>query len=328
MDLSGVAYGAQMGAPDNAAMHLLIPFAAAASEAGRSAGARLVLPRLQALLRRLALVWRDEGDELSLSPPHERALAHALGWQAADGCLPWAARHAHADGIAIGTQAWGLLTPAHWHLGTEQVSLADPDRLALDEAGSRELFEAVRGLFTSEGFAMHYGAPLRWYLAHESLAALPCASLDRVIGRNVDRWLGDDPAMRRLRRLQSEIQMLLYTHPAHDRRLELGLPPVNSFWLSGCGVAQSELAPAPRVDARLRGPALAEDWAAWAKAWETLDSGPLAEMLAAARSGLKVRLTLCGERSAASFHHAPRGLVQRLRAIWSLPRPAQLLESL
>jgi hypothetical protein len=206
--------------------------------------------------------------------------------------------------------------------------MADPDDLALDEAGSRELFAAVLGLFTSEGYAMHYGAPLRWYLAHESLAELPCASLDRVIGRNVDRWLGSDPAMRTLRRLQSEVQMLLYTHPANGRREAGGQLPVNSFWLSGCGMAQPEATPALRIDARLRSPALAEDWAAWAKAWQALDEGPLAEALAAVEAGLPVRLTMCGERAAVTFETAPRGPLHRLRAAWSRPALQPLLESL
>jgi hypothetical protein len=309
-------------------MHLLIPFAAPLSESGRAAAAALVLPRLQALLTRLAAVGRDDGDELSLSTPHERVLAQALGWRGADGCLPWAARAAAADGIDPGTQAWGQLTPAHWHLGTEQVSLADPGQLALDDAGSRELLEAVRDLFGSEGFAVHYGAPLHWYIAHDSLAALPCASLDRVIGRNVDAWLGSDPALRRMRRLQSEVQMRLHTHPANERRQAQGLLPVNSFWLSGCGVAQQATGPTPRIDARLRRPALGEDWAAWTKAWETLDEVPLAEMLAAAQAGQQVCLTLCGERSAARFETAPRGLLQRLRSAWSPPSMQAVLESL
>jgi hypothetical protein len=309
-------------------MHLLIPFAAPLSDAGRAAAATLSLPRLQALLARLEDTGRDHGDELSLSTPHERALARALGWQGADGCLPWAARAAGADGIKTGTQAWGLLTPAHWHLGTEQVSLADPGQLALEEVGSRELLDAVADLFTSEGFAVHYGAPLHWFVAHESLATLPCASLDRVIGRNVDGWLGSDPAMRRLRRLQSEVQMRLYTHTANARRLAQGLLPVNSFLLSGCGVAQSAIGPTPRLDARLRRPALGEDWAAWVKAWQTLDEGPLAELLAAAQTGQQVHLTLCGERGSATFESGPRGLLSRLRAAWSPPSLQPLLESL
>lgn len=309
-------------------MHLLIPFAAPLSEAGRHGAASLALPHLKELLLRWREVDRDVGDEFSLSPPHERARARALGLQGGSGLIPWAARAAAADGIDTGDLAWGLLTPAHWHLGTEQVSLIDPASLMLDAATSHAFFDAVRELFTSEGFALHWGAPLRWYAAHESLTTLATASLDRVVGRNVDAWLGSDPAARRIRRLQSEVQMQLYTHPLNDERTARGLLPVNSLWLSGCGPAQVASGAEPTRDERLRSPALAEDWAAWAKAWSTLDEGPLQQLLSMAESGMACSLTLCGERSAVRLEPAPRGLLQRLRGIWSPPAVTPLLESL
>lgn len=314
--------------PDNEAMHLLIPFAAPLSDAGRQAAAALVLPKLQALFVRLTEVQRDSADEWSLSPPHERALARALGWQGGSGLLPWAARAASADGLDPQNLAWGLMTPAHWHLGTEQVSLLDPEGLMLDETSARIFFDAIAPLFTSEGFVLHFAAPQRWYLVHPSLATLPTASIDRVIGRNVDRWLGKDPAARRLRRLQNEVQMLLHTHPLNEERAARGLLAVNSFWLSGCGLAQAATLPPPRVDERLRRPALGDDWAAWCQAWETLDAGPLGELLALAQTGAPVALTLCGECAWARWEPKPRSLQQRWRGLWSPVVPATVLETL
>jgi hypothetical protein len=311
-------------------MPLLIPFAAPRAAPWDELSA-LRLPHLQALLARWPLARRDEGDELSLSPPHERALALALGWHGADGCLPWAARAAAADGIDIGDLAWGQITPAHWHLGTDQVSLIDPAGLMLDEAASRTLFTAVQDLFTSAGWLLAWGAPLRWYAAHESLADLPTAALDRVIGRNVDRWLGQAPALRTLRRMQAEVQMLLYNHPLNDQRQSRGLLPVNSFWLSGCGPAQAQASPAPTVDERLRGPALAGDWPGWLRGWETLDEGPLQALLRSTDPGSAAApaLVLCGERGWARFEPGPAGLLdgllQRLRR---RPDPRSLLETL
>lgn len=272
------------------------------------------LPNLSALLASLDEVERDEGDEWSLSPPHERALARALGWQGGDGQRPWAARAARADGLDTADHAVGLVTPAHWHLGTHQVSLIDPASLMLSVDDSRALLDAVRELFVSEGFAVAFGAVDRWYLMHDSLAALATASLDRVIGRNVDRWLGSDPAARRIRRLQSEAQMLLAGHPLNAAREARGLLPVNSFWLSGCGLAQPECGPAPEVEARLRGPALAADLAAWCKAWESLDAGPLAALRQRVARGQPVRLTLCGERCAVTLAQGARGPWRRLAA--------------
>ena len=296
-------------------MHLLIAHASALSESCRHVLEDLNLPQLAALLSRMEPSTRSEADEFSLSTPHERALAEALGLAGPDGGLPWAARLAAQDGIDTGDLSWGLLTPTHWHVGVDHVTMLDPETLALGEDESREFLDAVRPLFESEGWALAWGAPTRWYAAHESLSELPTASVDRVIGRNVDAWMPDHPQSRLLRRLQQEVQMLLYTHPLNDRRAELGLLPVNSFWLSGCGVRQSESADSELVvDTRLRAGLMRDDWAAWAQAWRELDKSAVSDALDALRAGRPVRLTLCGERSAQGFQPATRSLWQHVKS--------------
>ena len=224
-------------------MHLLIPFASALSSEVVQRLPDLPLPHLARLLARLDPTTRDDADPYTMSPPHERALAAACGWHGGDGRYPFAAHAARADGVAIGDHAWGLVTPAHWHVGRDQVSMADPDALALDAAESRAFFEAVRGLFEGDGCSFAWGAPERWYAAHPAFDGLATASLDRVIGRNVDLWLGSgvgaSPAKAWVRRLQSEVQLLLYPHPLNEAREARGALPINSFWLSGCGRAQS-----------------------------------------------------------------------------------------
>ena len=317
-----------MGAADNGAMHLLVPFASALSEAGRHTLRDLALPHLDRALARLAPTARLGTDEYSLTPPHEAALAAARGWQGGAGTLPFAAHAAQADGIEVLDLAWGLLTPVHWHLGRDQVTLADPDALALDETASRALFEAVRELFESEGFALAWGAPQRWYAAHESLVDLPCASIDRVVGRNVDRWLPEGRPARLLRRLQNEVQMLLYSHPLNDAREAQGALPVNSFWLSGCGRRQDVEGEEPHADTRLRAPLLSEDWAAWAEAWRALDADALAPLADALERGEPASLTLCGERFAQRFDVAEGSLWSRLGRRFSHPGPADVLEAL
>lgn len=307
-------------------MHLLIPYAASHSERGIAALRSLKLPHLSRLLGRLRPTECLGSDEFSLTPPHELAHAQALGWQADDGCFPWAARQAVRDGIEPGTKAWGQLTPVHWHVGTDHVSLPDPTHLHLSAQESHALFEAVKPLFETEGWEMAWGAPTRWYAAHESLATLPSASLDRVIGRNIDLWLPSSPQARLIRRLQNEVQMLLYQQPLNDHRVSQGALPVNSFWLSGCGRFQAEAAPSLQVVDSLRAPALGSDWAAWADTWRTLDSGAIHEALDASRGGQGVTLTLCGERHAQRFEPQALGLWSRLKP--ASPAVAPVLEAL
>ena len=84
---------------------------------------------------------------------------------------------------------------------------------------------------------------LTWLLER----VLPAASLDRVVGRTIDDWMPRTPQAGPLRRLQQEMQMLLYTLPLNDERQRGGLLPVNSFWLHGTGAlpATRHAAPGP-----------------------------------------------------------------------------------
>lgn len=315
--------------PDTPA--LVVAFAGAGSEAARHALHDLPLPGLQRLLRLLQPVGRDDESELTFTPPHERALARERGWRGADGTVPlaaWLAQDAGLDGDK--SQPWCLLTPVHLHVGTEQVSMLAPEALRLDAITSRQMFDAIHPLFDSEGLALHWLGPQQWLVRHSMFDGLPTASLDRVIGRNIDRWLPDAPAARLLRRLQNEVQMVLHTHALNDEREHRGQLSVNSVWASGSGRApvSHRRADAAVLETGLRAAALGEDWTAWREAWQALDAGTLRDWAARAEAGEPLRLVLCGERSAAHFERQPRSLWQRWRARWNRPEPTAVLESL
>ncbi len=326
------------------AMHLLVPFAAPLSEAGRQALAGLSLPRLQRLMTLTREVAHgavgdalgEPADEFSRNTPHERALAQAWGLPPAeDGLVPLAAALARARGLTHDDagRGWALLTPTHWRLGAEDVSILAPELLALDETESRAWFDSAREWFESEGFELVWVAPTTWLARHPLLATLPSASLDRVIGRNVDRWLEPDPRARLVRRLQNEVQMLWHTHPLNAQREARGQFTVTGLWVSGTGVDPGrDAAPDLVVDDRLRPPALAEDWDAWRAAWQTLDEGPVAALVQRLEQAQPATLTLCGERAAARWEPATSsgvaGLMQRLSAAWRRPDVRAVLEKL
>ncbi|HEX2012583.1 MAG TPA: hypothetical protein VJN44_16775 [Roseateles sp.] len=283
-------------------MHLMISHASALGEACAQARQTLALPRLAALLGLLAPEAGHGGDEYSLHTPEERALAALWGWDAAPPStpLPLAAVQAQADGIEVGAAAWALLSPLHLSVGSDQITALDPQALRLDEAESRAFFASLAWLFPAEeGWRSAWGAPTRWYVAHDSLDGLAGASLERVINRNVDPWM---PEARRLRTLQNELQMALHRHPLNEAREARGVLALNSVWISGTGRARPRAAaPELQVEVRLREPLLGEDWAAWCEAWMALDAGPVAELLRRAQAGAAVTLTLCGERRAQSY---------------------------
>ena len=313
--------------------HLLIPGAASASEGCQQAQQGLVLPHLDRLLARLSPhpAQSDDGEETSFIPPHERALARALGLPAEDGRIPWAAWHRHQQGLSTNGEAWAFVTPCQWQVSTDHVTLRDPEQLGLDEAASRALLAIVAPWFAEDGITLHYDQPTRWLASGPLFADLATASLERVLLRDVRAWMPDAKQARTLHRLHSEMQMLLYTHAFNDERTARGLPVVNSFWVHGAGaLPQPVPAPSatPHMPTPLRDAALREDWRAWAQAWAALDAGPVAELLRQAEAGVPVTLTLCGERNARTFHSAPRSLAQRFQGFFRPLRATDLLHKL
>jgi len=326
--------------------HLLLAFAACA-DAGWQATVK-ALPAAQTrhfakLLQGMCVVHRDAADALSMSPPHERALArvHGLDRPDSDGLIPWAAwehvqRTQHEPGEETRARHWAYVTPCHWLMGREHATLSDPDALALSEADSRAFMAAIQVYFDADGIQLHYVAPQRWLAEGDIFNGLPTASLDRVLGRNVDPWLPSGNSGKTLRRLQNEMQMLLYTHPINDARSRQRQLPVNSIWFSGTGnlpergrrpaaTPERQQLSAPRALAEA---ALSQNWPAYAGAWAALDALQAKDWLARQSTGEVVRLTLCGERRALTFESAPRNWLGRFKQLFK-PKPLLgLLETL
>ena len=311
-------------------MHLLIPFAHCRSEGCAVVLRALKLPNLQKLLSRLAAQAADQSDPLSLSAPHERALARALTLPLTDGMIPWAALQASQTLAASG--AWGFITPCHWKIGSQHVVMSGATLTDLSEQDSKALLSAMQPYFAEDGISLHYHQPTRWLAQSDLFDGLATASLDRAAGHDVSLWLPTDSRARQLRRLQSEMQMLLYEHPVNEARSARGLPIVNAFWLSGTGALPPDLSPvhgaAPVVADSLREAALNEDWSAWGQAWEQLDATQCGALLQALQRGETVQLTLCGERAAQTFGSAPTRALTRLKHLFTRPQVNRFLDPL
>lgn len=311
---------------------MLVPFAASLAPGCSEALRALSLPHLEGLLARLAVTATDEGSEQTLSMPHERALAQARGLQAPDGLIPWAAWQVQQAGRDTRYAAWAWVTPCHWRVGRDSISMGHPQELQLDPQESQALLAAMQPYFEQDGIRLEYDAPTQWLARGEIFRKLPTASLDRVVGRVVDAWMSQGPSAAPLRRLQQEMQMLLYTHPINDERARGGLPAVNSFWISGTGALPATdmqaATPGLQITHYLRNAALREDWHAWASAWQQLDTGECARLGALLDAGQPVRITLCGDRSARTWSSEGGGMWRRMASLWSRRPAAQVLEAL
>lgn len=314
-------------------VHLLIPFASSTADGCVQALRGLALPQLEKLLARMAWVRTDAGDDQSLSMPHERVLARECGLPGGDGLIPWAAWQVRQAGHDPGDAAWARVTPCHWRVATDHVLMSHPQDLQLDAGDSQSLLAAMQPYFAQDGITLEYEAPTLWLAYGDAFRDLPTASLDRVVGQRIDPWMPRTAGAGPLRRLQQEMQMLLYTHEVNEERVRGGLLPVNSFWVSGTGAlpADREFAPPPglQVIHYLRDAGLLGDWRGWSAAWQQADSKECARLLGVLDKGGTVTLTLCGERSAQTWSTAGSGgIMRRVSGLFNRPRAAALLESL
>jgi len=325
-------------------MHTLITHAAAPGPHCQQALAHLKLPNLAKLLQRLSPGARWSVEPNALSPVQEHVLAHAAGLLGggalADGLIPWAAHEAHALGLTTlhGLEGWAWITPCHWTVQSDHVEMADPLQLALTPHDAHALFQAMQPYFAEDDitlFAPQHGQPsARWLAKGAVFADLPTASLARVAGQVVDAWMPRQAQAAPLRRLQNEMQMLLYTHHVNDQRSKQHLPIVNAFWASGTGTLAGDAADKPTTAApisvrdALRAPALHDDAAAWVTAWHALDDTTLAHDLQRAQQGEPVQITLCSDTQARTLHTTPLSPWERLRRRVLPPQARALLKTL
>ena len=313
-------------------MHFVIPFASTSGPQCQLALEKLELPHLCILLRALSANPALIGADSDLSPLHERVLSCDLY---ADGLIPWAALRAAALPYFRAGAAYGLVSPCHLEVHADHISMKDPARLDLMEDESQALLMAMQPYFLEDGLTLHWLQADTWLVEGEALRGLATASLERVRGQSVDRWMPRQDAAKLLRRLQNEMQMLLYTHPTNDARVARGAPMVNSFWLSGTGDLAADPRPMLRATVlyALTAPALRDDAQAWVQAWQALDAGPLAELVMALKNGPvegadPISLTLCGSHRAQTWSQQPRSLWSRLLGTFDTTRPATVLKTL
>ena len=193
----------------------------------------------------------------ALSSSADRALAQCLNLELEDGLMPWAWHHFQgrtpsqepagglpASRIHSGTPSpvpeedhgYALVSLCNWHVASGQVVM-QPAR-TITQAESFEFKNTLAPYFLEDGIELFDHCPGTWLARSPLFKNLPSASMERVMGQDVTPWLigrGAAPlqqaCVRTLRRLQSEVQMLLYHHPINDQ----GLTPLNSIWFSGTG---------------------------------------------------------------------------------------------
>ena len=336
---------------DNRAMHIVISHAAAPGPRCRAASAALQLSHLQALLPQLGTKTLHTGSPDSLTPLAEQL---ASGQAYPDGLVPWAAWLAQAQGRYQSGQHWALISPCHLQIHSDHVAMHDPYGLELTEDESRTLMAAMQPYFEEDGIALHWHSATSWLAQGQVFQDLASASLARVRAQPIDPWIPRQSAAQGLRRLQNEMQMLLYTHALNDARSARGLAPVSGFWISGTGSPVQASAPDPlraspandaltqtlhRLGAAnphtiyiesLAFGALQDDPQAWIQAWQDLDVQVFAPLAGrhVTDGNAAITITLCGDHRACRYVLGRASRWQGIQQAWRPRTLYHLLQAL
>jgi hypothetical protein len=277
-------------------------------------------PVLQSLARAKLQVLPSLPPETGYSS-HEWAYARAVGWPQHNFLMPFAAQTAQQLQLSCPPDhGWAFvdLVNAQYNQGQTHLSLP----VSLSGAESEGFMQAMRPYFEEDGIHLQALTPGR-FLAHAGVfKQLPAVSLDHVLQHGVhalsdaDPLASQSPAQRLLRRLQNEMQMLLYTHALNDTRTQA----VNSFWLSGTGDLPAPAGHDVKLHAGLRESFLAHDAAAWAETWLNLAETSMLPALAQDQA-----LVLCGTQRCLQLRAGNAHWWQALKHRWFPPSLTGLL---
>jgi hypothetical protein len=227
-----------------AQLTLVLPFALPAPEFASDLARALDAPALAALLSRTSSHTLTPAHPAARTLPHELWLAWRLGLQSGD--QPgFAAAAMRGFGLQPDGGTWFIVNPAHINIARSHLTMSDPRHLGLSEEDGRALFEAAKPSFDEAGYGFEYGDANTWFMRADDWADMDTASPDSALGKNLTDWMPTGPRALAYRKLQNEVQMVWFTHPANAAREARRLQAVNAFWpWSGTTTSANDVVPA------------------------------------------------------------------------------------
>ena len=318
---------------------------------------KLKVPNLRKILEQSIPSFKKTLAPTSLNTPAEIAVALAMGWTKPDGIdeldgeLPFAALKAAELGLIqpakFDAGSWAFITLCSWSVQHGQVSFsADANELGLEASESEKLFQKMKPYFAEDSiqlFADMQLQPGQWLAYSEHFSSLASASLGRVSGRIIDDFLigtgksENHKSANLLRRLQNEMQMLLYQDSVNDHRSI----PINSFWISGTGTLtfdghslQTMLEAYKHIQIKdvyttqtaLLHPDDPEWLNAWSRDWELIDATLLDQYLVTKANKINpTQLSLCNETTCITLSPVERSWSRNLIRLFKSNQLSNLL---
>ncbi|RJG21084.1 hypothetical protein [Massilia cavernae] len=340
---------------------LVLPFALPPPELAPDLVRALKAPALASLITRASATPSTagsvDGENRGWALPHETWLARELGLIDA-GRPAFAAQAMRGFGLDASDGTWFIVNPAHIEIARSHMLMADVRSLGLTEAHSRALFDLAKPYFDDSGKPLLYGDAHTWFMRADDWDGLDTATPDAAAGMNLTDWLPQGDKSKEYRKLQNEVQMLWYQHPANNAREAAGQQAINGFWpwgratsgdmiaaaapaLATCAVpgwlaalAATKNAAIPELlasgekhallfDDSASRAAIGAEWAAWLAQMQHLEASVLEPLLAALRDGRVARLRLVLSHRDRCAEFTTTKLAQHM--FWRQPTLARLL---
>ena len=134
------------------------------------------------------------------------------------------------------TQDWLHAEPIHLEAGLNDVTLVRlPPDAALTAEERDALTPVLREHLASEAMVVHPYGEREWLVGLPVFLEARTVTPEFALRSDWDSALPQGPDAARLRRLMTELQMLLHEHPVNVSRQRRGLPAINSVWFWGNG---------------------------------------------------------------------------------------------
>lgn len=130
---------------------------------------------------------------------------------------------------------WMRADPVHLRPERDTVVLLDNSSFNLEKHEALILAADLQPVFTAREIELEAPTNNRWYIKLKQLPEINTATIDEVVGNDIDRYRakGDNKIL--WDQLSNEAQMSLHNCPLNDEREQRGDLPVNGVWLWGAG---------------------------------------------------------------------------------------------
>ncbi len=194
------------------------------------------LPLLQACLQQgeRTRLWQQEDLFHARVEPWQQSLLYALPLELRQHGLAAAALSWRGEGGVRRRGTCLHVEPVHFQAGMDDVRCLMPSPLTGEQ--SAQLLQSLQPLLSLAGFELLHAtedAGGHWYLWCDRELQLTTFSLRSHSSAGLYDLMPQGADSGELRRLMTEVQMLLHDHPVNQQREARGLLPVNALWLWG-----------------------------------------------------------------------------------------------